>query len=97
MKTAGHQTSSFPQDLCGEHIAKALQEVLKSWNLNPIRLVAVTMDNGTKNVKALQLTECQRMQDALFTAFIWSLVSTVILNKIIEIRNYLFIYYNHKC
>lgn len=62
MKTACLQTSYFPQDHTGEHIAEALQEVLKSWNLNPTRLVAVTTDNGTNVVKALQLTEWQRMQ-----------------------------------
>nr|XP_054594508.1 E3 SUMO-protein ligase ZBED1-like [Nothobranchius furzeri] len=62
LKSACLQTSYFPQDHTGEHIAEALQETLKSWNLNPTGLVAVTTDNGTNVVKALQLTKWPRMQ-----------------------------------
>ena len=62
MKSACLQTSYFPQDHTGEHIAEALQEPLESWNLNPTGLVAVTTDNRSNTVKALQLTEWPRMQ-----------------------------------
>ena len=61
MKSACPQTSYFPQDHTGEHIAEALQEALKSWNLNQTGLVAVTTDNRTNVVKALQLTKWPRM------------------------------------
>lgn len=62
MKSACLQTSYFLQDHTGEHIAEALQEALKSWNLNLTRLAAVTTDNGSNVVKALQLTKWPRMQ-----------------------------------
>ena len=62
MKSACLQTSYFPQDHTAEHIAEALQEAILNWNLNPSGLVAVTTDNGSNVVKALQLTKWPRMQ-----------------------------------
>ncbi|XP_013880075.1 zinc finger BED domain-containing protein 1 [Austrofundulus limnaeus] len=62
LKSACLQTSYFPQDHTGEHIAEALQDVLTNWKLNPAALVAVTTDNGANVVKAVQLNKWQRMQ-----------------------------------
>lgn len=62
IKSACLQTSYFPQDNTGEHIAEALKDVLSSWKLDPEKLVAVTTDNGTNVVKALQLNKWLRMQ-----------------------------------
>ncbi|CAI5682842.1 unnamed protein product [Oreochromis niloticus] len=62
LKTACLQTSYFPQDHTGEHIAEALQDVLKTWKLNPTGLVAITTDNGANIVKAVQLNKWPRIQ-----------------------------------
>ncbi|XP_025759720.1 zinc finger BED domain-containing protein 1-like [Oreochromis niloticus] len=62
LKTARFQTSYFPQDHTGEHIAEALQDVLKTWKLNPTGLVAITTDNGANIVKAVQLNKWPRIQ-----------------------------------
>lgn len=62
LKTACLQTSYFPQDHTGEHIAEALQDVLKTWKLNPTGLVAITTDNGANIVKAVQLNKWSRIQ-----------------------------------
>ncbi|XP_025766188.1 zinc finger BED domain-containing protein 1-like [Oreochromis niloticus] len=62
LKTARLQTSYFPQDHTGEHTAEALQDVLKTWTLNPTGLVAITTDNGANIVKAVQLNQRLRIQ-----------------------------------
>ncbi|KAL4005537.1 hypothetical protein ACER0C_005250 [Sarotherodon galilaeus] len=62
LKTACLQTSYFPQDHTREHIAEALQDVLKTWKLNPTGLVAITTDNGANIVKAVQLNKWPRIQ-----------------------------------
>lgn len=62
MKSACLQTSYFPKDHTGEHIAEALQDVLTSWKLDPTGLVAITTDNASNVVKAVQLNGWLRMQ-----------------------------------
>lgn len=62
MKTACLQTSYFPQDHTGEHIAEALQDAIASWKLNERHLVAITTDNGSNVVKAVELNGWLRMQ-----------------------------------
>ncbi|CAM4494650.1 unnamed protein product [Leuciscus chuanchicus] len=62
MKTACLQTSYFPQDHTGEHIAEALQDAIASWKLQEKYLVAITTDNGSNIVKAVELNEWLRMQ-----------------------------------
>lgn len=62
MKTACLQTSYFPQDHTGVNIAEALQEAIASWKLQEKRLVAITTDNGSNIVKAVELNEWLRMQ-----------------------------------
>ena len=61
LRSACLQTSYFPQDHTGEHIAEALQETVSSWGLQPSGLVAVTTDNVRK-VNAIELAEWRRMQ-----------------------------------
>ncbi|KAL1277315.1 hypothetical protein QQF64_023988 [Cirrhinus molitorella] len=62
MKTACLQTSYFPQDHTGEHIAEALHDVLLNWKLDEKGLVAITTDNGSNVIKAVELKKWQRMQ-----------------------------------
>lgn len=62
MKTACLQTSYFPQDHTGEHIAEALQDAIASWKLQEKYLVAITTDSGSNIVKAVELNEWLRMQ-----------------------------------
>ncbi|MBN3308893.1 ZBED1 protein, partial [Amia calva] len=62
MKSACLQTSYFPQDHTREHMAEALQDALTSWKLDERGLVAITTENGTNIVKAVQLTKWLRMQ-----------------------------------
>ncbi|XP_045905911.1 E3 SUMO-protein ligase ZBED1-like [Micropterus dolomieu] len=62
MKTACLQTSYFPQDHTGEHIAEALQDAIASWKLQEKHLVAITTDNESNIVKAVELNEWLRMQ-----------------------------------
>ncbi|XP_077083445.1 E3 SUMO-protein ligase ZBED1-like [Siphateles boraxobius] len=62
MKTACLQTSYFPEDHTGEHIAEAMQEAIASWKLQEKHLVAITTDNGSNIVKAVELNEWLRMQ-----------------------------------
>lgn len=62
MKTACLQTSYFPQDHTAEHIAEALQDAIASWKLQEKHLVAITTDNGSNIVKAVELNEWLRMQ-----------------------------------
>ncbi|KAJ8369457.1 hypothetical protein SKAU_G00094850 [Synaphobranchus kaupii] len=62
MKTACLQTSYFPQDHTGEHIAEALQDAIASWKLNERHMVAITTDNGSNVVKAVELNGWLRMQ-----------------------------------
>ena len=57
LKTACLQTSYFPQDHTGEHIAEALQDAIASWKLREKYLVAITTDNGSNIVKAVELNE----------------------------------------
>nr|XP_023693148.1 zinc finger BED domain-containing protein 1-like isoform X2 [Paramormyrops kingsleyae] len=62
MKTACLQTSYFPQDHTGEHIAEALHDALLNWKLDEKGLVAITTDNGSNVIKAVELKKWQRMQ-----------------------------------
>ena len=62
MKTACLQTSYFPQDPTGEHIAEALQYAIARWKLQEKHLVAITTDNGSDIIKAVELNEWLRMQ-----------------------------------
>lgn len=62
MKTACLQTIYFPQDHTGEHIAEALQDALVNWKLDEKGPVAITTDNGSNIIKAVQLKKWQRMQ-----------------------------------
>ncbi|XP_059371308.1 E3 SUMO-protein ligase ZBED1-like [Carassius carassius] len=62
MKTACLQTSYFPQNHTGEHIAEALLDAIASWKLQEKYLVAITTDNGSNIVKAVELNEWLRMQ-----------------------------------
>ena len=55
MRSAYLQTSNFPQDHTGEHIAEALQETISSWGLDASGLVAVTTDSGSNVVQAVEL------------------------------------------
>ena len=57
MRSAYLQTSYFPQDHTGEHIAEALQETISSWGLDASGLVAVTTDSGSNVVQAVELEE----------------------------------------
>lgn len=68
MQSACLQTSYISEDHTGKNIAGALQDVLTSWNLNPTGLVAITTDNGSNVVKAVQ----QVAEDAVF----WSPTSS---------------------
>ncbi|CAM4578191.1 unnamed protein product [Leuciscus chuanchicus] len=71
MKTACLQTSYFPQDHTGEHIAEALQDALTK--LNEKELVAIMTDNGSNVIKGMELQKWLRMQCSLVTDFIWAL------------------------
>ena len=62
MKTACLQTSYFPDNHTGENIAEALQDALASWGLNEKGLVAITTDNGSNIIKAVELQKWPRMQ-----------------------------------
>lgn len=62
IKTVCLQTSYFPQDHTGEHIAEALQDAIASWKLQEKHLVAITTDNGSNIVKAVELNKWLRMQ-----------------------------------
>lgn len=53
--------ATFPRTTLGVHIAE-LQDILISWKLNSTGLVAITTDNGTNVVKAVQLNKWLRMQ-----------------------------------
>ena len=62
MKPACLQTSYFPDKHTGEHIAEALQHALVNWWLDEKGLVAITTDNGSNIIKAVELNEWLRMQ-----------------------------------
>ncbi|XP_069388963.1 E3 SUMO-protein ligase ZBED1-like [Paralichthys olivaceus] len=62
IKTVCLQTSYFPQDHTGEHIAEALQDAIASWKLQEKHLVAITTDNGSNIVKAVELNKWLKMQ-----------------------------------
>ena len=61
-KTACLQTSYFPDNHTGEHIAEALQHALVNWGLDEKGLIAITTDNGSNIIKAVELNEWLRMQ-----------------------------------
>lgn len=56
------QTSYFPDDHTGENIALGLREALAVWDLCEERQVAITTDNGTNIVKAVELNQWTRIQ-----------------------------------
>lgn len=62
VKTACLQTSYFPQDHTGEHIAEALKDALLCQKLGENGLVAVTTDKGSNIVKAVELHGWLKMQ-----------------------------------
>lgn len=62
MRAVCLQSSCFPQEHTAAHIAEALQDTLTNWTLDEKRLFAVTTDNGSNVVKAVELGKWQRMQ-----------------------------------
>lgn len=56
------QTSYFPNDHTAEMIAKGLKEALESWGAQEDDPVAITTDNTTNNVCALELNQWNRLQ-----------------------------------
>lgn len=68
IKSACLQTSYFPRDHTGEHIAEALKDALLCWKLEEKRLVAVTMDNRANIVKAVEMNWWMDAEDAV----LWS-------------------------
>lgn len=56
------QTSYFPDDHTGENIALGLREALAAWDLCEERQVAITTDNGTNIVKAVELNRWTKIQ-----------------------------------
>ncbi|XP_070830824.1 E3 SUMO-protein ligase ZBED1-like [Chaetodon trifascialis] len=61
IKSACLQTTYFPQDHTGENIAEAFGDVTTTWMLNP-NPVAITTDNGSNIVSAVQTKQWLRMQ-----------------------------------
>ncbi|GAA6084523.1 zinc finger BED domain-containing protein 1-like [Tachysurus ichikawai] len=55
LKSRCLQTSYFPAGHTGENIAMGLREALAAWDLREERQVAITTDNGTNVVKAVEL------------------------------------------
>ncbi|XP_047674033.1 ceramide transfer protein isoform X2 [Tachysurus fulvidraco] len=62
LKSCCLQTSYFPDDHTGENIARGLREALAAWDLREERQVAITTDNGTNVVKAVELNQWTRFQ-----------------------------------
>ncbi|XP_059366328.1 zinc finger BED domain-containing protein 4-like [Carassius carassius] len=62
LKSRCLQTSYFPADHTGENIALGLREALAAWDLCEERQVAITTDNGTNMVKAVELNQWTRIQ-----------------------------------
>ncbi|XP_051501698.1 E3 SUMO-protein ligase ZBED1-like [Myxocyprinus asiaticus] len=62
LKSRCLQTSYFPDDHKGENIALGLREALASWDLCEERQVAITTDNGTNIVEAVELNQWTRFQ-----------------------------------
>ncbi|XP_040289759.1 E3 SUMO-protein ligase ZBED1-like [Bufo bufo] len=62
LKSRCLQTSYFPDDHTGENIALGLKEALAAWNLCEDHQVAITTDNGTNIVKAVELNQWTRFQ-----------------------------------
>lgn len=62
LKSRCLQTSYFPDDHTGENIALGLREALAAWDLCEARQVAITTDNGTNIVKAVELNQWTRIQ-----------------------------------
>lgn len=62
LKSRCLQTSYFPTDHTGENIALGLREALAAWDLCEERQVAITTDNGTNMVKAVELNQWTRIQ-----------------------------------
>ncbi|KAA8587504.1 hypothetical protein FQN60_016366 [Etheostoma spectabile] len=54
--------STATNDHTGEHIVEALQNAIASWKLYEKYLVAITTNNGSNIVKAVELNEWLRMQ-----------------------------------
>ncbi|XP_052456561.1 E3 SUMO-protein ligase ZBED1-like [Carassius gibelio] len=62
LKSRCLQTSYFPADHTGENIALGLREALAAWDLCEEHRVAITTDNGTNIVKAVELNQWTRIQ-----------------------------------
>nr|XP_055045531.1 E3 SUMO-protein ligase ZBED1-like [Misgurnus anguillicaudatus] len=62
LKSRCLQTSYFPEDHTGETIALGLREALAAWDLCEECQVAITTDNGTNIVKAVELNQWTRIQ-----------------------------------
>ena len=60
VKTACLQTSYFPDNHTGEHIA--LQHALVNWGLDERGLVAITTDNRSNIIEAVERKKWLRMQ-----------------------------------
>jgi len=48
------ETKEFPEAHTGDMIAESLEQILMKWELDPDRLVAATMDNGSNIALALR-------------------------------------------
>ena len=55
------ETLEFPQSHTGTNIAKELQEILENWRLPEDKISAITTDNGTNIVAALEIKQWKRM------------------------------------
>ena len=56
------ETQVFPEAHTGSNIAEELQEILKNWKLPQDKISAITTDNGTNIVAALEIVQWKRMQ-----------------------------------
>ena len=55
------ETLEFPEAHTGSSIAEELQEILKNWKLPQDKISAITTDNGTNIVAALEIVQWKRM------------------------------------
>ena len=51
------ETLEFPESHTGTNIAEELQEILKNWRLSQNKISAITTDNGTNIVAALEIKQ----------------------------------------
>nr|XP_054600927.1 E3 SUMO-protein ligase ZBED1-like [Nothobranchius furzeri] len=61
LHSATLQTTYFPEDHTGEHIAAGLREALETWGLKEENMTCMTTDSGSNMVKALDLNGWTRL------------------------------------